>query len=141
MPGCPSPPGISPARPPSSIGEQGWLLTLEFPSYLPVMTYADDRELRQEVYRAYATRASEQGPHAGQWDNSAAMERILALRHERAQLLGFASYAERSLATKMARTPTEVLGFLEDLAKRSLPQARRELGGAPRLRPGPSRRR
>ncbi|NKN31826.1 oligopeptidase A [Marichromatium bheemlicum] len=108
-------------------GLPGWLLTLHMPSYLPVMTYADDRELRAECYRAHATRASDQGPHAGQWDNSEVMEQILALRHELAQLLGFANYAERSLATKMARTPEEVIGFLEDLANRTLPQARREL--------------
>jgi oligopeptidase A len=108
-------------------GETGWVLTLDFPSYLPVMTYADDRELRREVYEAYSTRASDQGPHAGQWDNTEVMERILALRHELAQLLGFGSYAERSLATKMARTPDEVMHFLNDLAERSVTQARREL--------------
>ncbi|MBV5347408.1 M3 family metallopeptidase, partial [bacterium] len=76
---------------------------------------------------AYSTRASDQGPHAGQWDNGAAMERILALRHELAQLLGFANYAERSLATKMAPSPDAVLAFLNDLADRSLAQARQEL--------------
>ncbi len=68
------------------------------------MTYADDPELRHEIYEAYQTRASDQGPHAGQFDNSGNMERILALRHEQAQLLGFANYAERSLARKMARS-------------------------------------
>ncbi len=108
-------------------GEDGWLLTLEMPSYLPVMTYADNRDLRLEMYRAYGTRASDQGPDAGRWDNSEPMERILALRHELAQLLGFANYAERSLATKMARSPEEVLAFLNDLAARALPQARLEL--------------
>ncbi|HEB95045.1 MAG TPA: oligopeptidase A [Sedimenticola thiotaurini] len=107
--------------------EEGWLLTLEFPSYLPVMTYADDRDLRQEMYRAYATRASDQGPHAGKWDNSELMERILALRHEQARLLGFDNYAERSLARKMARSCDQVLGFLQELAQKALPQARREL--------------
>ena len=106
---------------------QGWLLTLEFPSYLPVMTYADDRTLRHEVYQAYATRASDQGPHAGRWDNSEPMEEILALRHEQAQLLGFANYAERSLAKKMARSCDQVMGFLNDLAQRSHPQAQQEL--------------
>ena len=108
-------------------GQEGWLLTLDMPSYIPVMTYADDRELRFEVYQAFATRASDQGPHAGQWDNSENLERILALRHEVAQLLGFANYAERSLATKMARSPEDVLAFLNDLAERSVDQARREL--------------
>ncbi len=108
-------------------GLEGWVLTLDFPSYLPVMTYANDRELRREVYRAYCTRASDQGPNAGDWDNTRVMDRILQLRHELAGLLDFASYAERSLATKMARTTDEVMGFLNDLAERSVVQARREL--------------
>jgi oligopeptidase A len=108
-------------------GKTGWLFTLDLPSYMPVMTYADDRALRFELYQAYGTRASDQGPHAGQWDNGEVMEKILALRHELAQLLGFAHYAERSLATKMAPSPAAVLGFLADLADRSVGQARREL--------------
>jgi len=108
-------------------GLEGWLLTLEFPSYLPVMDYAKDRALRQEMYEAYCTRASDQGPHAGQWDNSAVMAEILALRHELAQLLGFANYAEYSLATKMAGSSDEVMGFLEDLGRRSRPAAETEL--------------
>jgi len=108
-------------------GEQGWMLTLDFPSFFPVMTYADDRVLRREMYEAYNTRASDQGPHDPQYDNSELMEQILALRHEQAQLLGFANYAERSLATKMARSTDEVMHFLHDLAERSKPQAEREL--------------
>ena len=108
-------------------GAEGWLLTLEFPSYYPVLTYADDRALRRELYEAYHTRASERGPHAGQFDNTAAMEKILALRHELARLLGFANYAERSLAKKMARSTGDVIAFLEDLAHRSRPQAEREM--------------
>lgn len=108
-------------------GETGWLLTLDFPSYVPVMTYADDASLREEMYRAYQTRASDQGPHAGTYDNTENMARILALRHEQSQLLGFANYAERSLARKMARSTDEVLQFLHDLAARSRPQAEREL--------------
>ncbi|MBA1332787.1 oligopeptidase A, partial [Candidatus Endoriftia persephone str. Guaymas] len=108
-------------------GESGWLLTLEFPSYLPVMNYADDRELRREVYEAFATRASDQCPHDKAFDNSELMEQILALRHEQAQLLGFANYAERSLARKMARSTDAVMAFLHDLAERSRPQAQREL--------------
>ncbi|MEW8049568.1 MAG: oligopeptidase A [Candidatus Thiodiazotropha sp.] len=108
-------------------GQEGWLLTLEYPSYLPVMTYADDRQLRREVYEAFATRASDQGPHAGQWDNTEAMERILELRHEQAGLLGFSNYADRSLAKKMARSSDEVIAFLTDLAERSRTQAEREL--------------
>jgi Zn-dependent oligopeptidase len=90
------------------------------------MTYADDAALRREVYEAYTTRASELGPHAGQWDNGAIMDELLALRHEQAQLLGFANYAERSLATKMARSPEEVMGFLAGLAQRVVSQARQE---------------
>ncbi|HKK06850.1 MAG TPA: oligopeptidase A [Gammaproteobacteria bacterium] len=108
-------------------GLAGWLFTLEFPSYYAVMLHAEDRELRRTMYEAYTTRASEQGPHAGRWDNSEVMEQILALRHEAAQLLGFANYAERSLATKMAHSADQVLGFLSDLAQRSLAMARREL--------------
>ena len=107
--------------------QQGWLLTLDYPSFYPVMTYADDGALRREVYEAYQTRASELGPHGGRFDNSENMERILTLRHEQAQLLGFDNYAERSLARKMARSTDEVMQFLHDLAARSRPQAEREL--------------
>lgn len=107
--------------------EEGWMLTLDYPSFFPVMTYADDRELRQEMYEAYHTRASDQGPHDKQYDNSALMDRILALRHEQAQLLGFSNYAERSLAKKMAGSTEEVMNFLTDLATRAKPQAEQEL--------------
>ncbi len=108
-------------------GLDGWLLTLELPSYLPVLNYADDRDLRRELYDAYCTRASDQGPNAGQWDNGPVMERILALRHELARLLGFRDYTEYSLATKMADSPDQVLAFLADLAGRAQPQAQKEL--------------
>jgi len=108
-------------------GLDGWLITLEFPSYYAVMTYADDRALRQEVYTAYSTRASDQGPNAGQFDNGPVMEEILDLRQELARLLGYASYAELSLATKMAESPEQVLGFLRDLAVRSKPFAEKDL--------------
>ncbi len=108
-------------------GQEGWLLTLEMPSYLPVMTYADDRELRRGMYTAYVSRASELFPAGTQWDNGAIMEQILGLRHELAQLLGCANYVELSLATKMATSPQQVLDFLHDLARRSRPQAEREL--------------
>ncbi len=84
--------------------QDGWLLTLDMPSYLPVLTYADNVELREEMYRAFATRASDQGPNAGKWDNSEIMAEILTLRHELAQLLGFNSYADKSLATKWQKT-------------------------------------
>lgn len=107
--------------------QEGWLLTLDMPSYLPVLTYADNRALREEMYRAFATRASDQGPNAGKWDNSAVMAETLALRHELAQLLGFETYADKSLATKMAESPQQVISFLNDLAKRARPQAEQEL--------------
>ena len=107
--------------------QEGWLLTLDIPSYLPVMTYCDNAALREEMYRAYSTRASDQGPNAGKWDNGPIMAEELALRHELAQLLGFDSYADKSLATKMAENPSQVLDFLNDLAKRARPQAEKEL--------------
>ncbi|MCQ8882958.1 oligopeptidase A [Pseudoalteromonas shioyasakiensis] len=106
---------------------EGWMFTLDFPSYLPIMTYADNRELREEFYTAFVTRASDQGPNAGEFDNSAIMSEELALRHELAELLGFSSYADMSLATKMAETPEQVFSFLEDLADKSKPQAEQEL--------------
>jgi oligopeptidase A len=108
-------------------GREGWLVTLKQPSVQAVLTYADDRGLRQRVYAAYQTRASDQGPQAGQFDNSARIEEILALRHEAAQLLGYANAAEESLATKMAATPERVLAFLHDLVRRAKPVAEREL--------------
>ena len=107
----------------SNEGQKGWLLTLDVPSYMPVMQYADNEALRQEVYEAYVTRASDQGPHAGQWDNSDNMRDILQLRTEKARLLGYESYAHCSLATKMAESPKQVLAFLNDLANRSKPSA------------------
>jgi oligopeptidase A len=106
--------------------QDGWMITLQFPSYQAIMTYANDRELRREHYEAYATRASDQASDNEQWDNSLLMEQILALRHEKAQLLGFENYAELSLATKMAKKPEEVMNFLEDLADKSWRQARKD---------------
>ncbi|MDR5861284.1 oligopeptidase A [Halomonas eurihalina] len=107
-------------------GQQGYRITLDFPSFFPVMTHADDRELRREVYTAFVTRASETGPNAGEFDNAPVMEEILALRRELAELLGFATYADYSLATKMADSPQGVIDFLNDLAERAVPQAREE---------------
>ncbi|RUO24044.1 oligopeptidase A [Aliidiomarina minuta] len=106
---------------------EGWVFTLDIPSYLPVMMYADDRALREEMYKAFTTRASDQGPEAGKFDNSEVMDETLALRHELANLLGFANFAELSLDTKMAESPKQVLDFLNDLAQRSLPAARSEV--------------
>jgi oligopeptidase A len=105
----------------------GYLVTLKQPSVQAVLTYADHRGLRERVYWAYQTRASDQGPDAGKFDNSERIEKIMALRHEAAQLLGFANAAEESLATKMAASPAEVLEFLHDLAARAKPVAQREL--------------
>jgi oligopeptidase A len=105
----------------------GWLISLEFPSYFAVMTYADDRALREEVYAAYCTRASDQGPNAGQHDNGPVMLEILALRQELAKLLGFANYAELSLASKMAESTEQVLSFLRDLGVRGKPFAEQDL--------------
>ncbi|ASM78210.1 Oligopeptidase A [Vitreoscilla filiformis] len=100
-------------------------LTLHFPTYLPVMQYAQDRSLREALYRAYVTRASEFGP--AERDNSSLMQELLTLRAEDAQLLGFGNYGEVSLAAKMARDPAEVLAFLRDLAQRARSSAERDL--------------
>jgi oligopeptidase A len=108
-------------------GLTGWMINLEFPSYLAVVTYADDAALRREVYEAYSTRASDEGPNAGEWDNSALMCEILALRQEMANLLGHHSYAELSLERKMAPSCDEVLSFIRDLASRARPVAEKEL--------------
>ena len=108
-------------------GLEGWLVTLDMPSYIPVMMYCDNRDLRYEMYHAYTTRASDQGPNAHKWDNTENIKQILALRHELAQLLGFDSYAHISLATKMADRPEQVLAFLNDLAEKAKPQGEEEL--------------
>ena len=105
----------------------GWLFTLDIPSYLPLMLHGDNRGLREEMYRAFTTRASEQGPNAGKWDNAPLIDETLALRQELAKLMDFANYAQRSLATKMADSPEQVKSFLLDLAKRSLPIAQQDL--------------
>ena len=105
---------------------EGYLFTLDFPSYLAVMSYADNRELREEVYTAFATRASDQGPNANEFDNSDNIEQILALRHELAQLLDFNDFGEYSLATKMAEKPIQVIDFLTELADKSILQAKQE---------------
>ena len=107
--------------------KSGWLFTLDIPSYLPVMTYCDNQALREKMYRAYVTRASEIGPNGGEYDNSPIMSELLALRHELANLLGFNSFAEKSLATKMANNTHEVIGFLEDLGVKSKAQGEQDL--------------
>ncbi len=105
----------------------GWLINLEFPSFMPVMIYAENRALRQQVHEAFNTRASDQGPNAGQWDNAPIMATIMDKRQQSAQMLGFANAAEESLVTKMADSPQTVLAFLSELADKALPQARRDV--------------
>ena len=106
-------------------GKDGYKLTLKMPSYLPVMQFAHDRALRERVYRAYVTRASDQGDP--QYDNSAIMRKILQLREEEAKLLGYGNFAEVSLVQKMADSPQEVVSFLRDLAKRARPYAEKDI--------------
>ncbi|WP_230976219.1 M3 family metallopeptidase [Pseudothauera nasutitermitis] len=106
-------------------GKAGWKFTLQMPSYLPVLQYADDRELRARMYRAYATRAAESGP--AEWDNGPLIGRILALRDEEARMLGYRNFAEVSLVPKMADSPAQVLDFLRELAAKAKPFAERDL--------------
>jgi oligopeptidase A len=107
--------------------KQGWLFTLDIPSYLPVMMYCSNAKLREQLYRGFVTRASDQGPNANEFDNSGIMNELLKLRHELAQLLGFNNFAEKSIATKMASSTDEVLGFLENLAVKSKAQGQQDL--------------
>ncbi|WP_428819674.1 M3 family metallopeptidase [Microbulbifer sp. MCCC 1A16149] len=109
-----------------SKGKSGWLLTLDGPCFLAVMTHAENRELRHKMHYAFITRASNVGPNAGEFDNANVMAEILSLRAEQAHLLGMKNYAERSLASKMAESPEHVETFLRDLAKRAKPAAVRE---------------
>ncbi|HZW87048.1 MAG TPA: M3 family metallopeptidase [Gallionella sp.] len=109
----------------SEAGKSGWLFGLKAPSYMPVMQYADDRALREKIYQAYSTRASELGN--AEHDNSALMDEIVQLRAEEARLLGFASFGELSLVSKMADSPQQVIQFLRELAQRARPFAERDL--------------
>ena len=106
--------------------QQGWLLNLEFPVYYAVMTFCENAALREEMYTAYATRASNQGPHAGQFDNSEKALEILQLRAEQANLLGYKNYAQLSVVPKMVESPKQVVDFLNDLADKAVPKAKRE---------------
>ena len=108
-----------------SENKEGYLLDLQFPTYLAILTYAEDRKLRETMYFAYSTRASELGAKP-EWDNGPLIDEILALRYELAHLLGFESYAHYSTATKMARDPKQVVEFLLQLAKPSLEAAKTE---------------
>ena len=105
---------------------QGWLLTLDYPTYDAVMTHAENRGLRETMYHAWVTRGSDQGADI-RWDNSSNIETILSLRHEAAKLVGFANYAEYSLATKMAESTDEVISFLRELATRARAAAEKDL--------------
>jgi oligopeptidase A len=107
-------------------GMDGWLLSLDQPTYVAVVTDAEHEPLRRAVYEAWTTRASDQGPNAGRWDNTQVMENILRLRHEAARLLDFQSYADYALATRMATSVTEVLEFLHQLARSARAAARKE---------------
>ncbi len=108
-------------------GMDGWLVNLSYPAYTAVMKHAEDRELRHQVYAAYSTRASDQGPQAGQWDNSPLVNEILGLRHRLAQLLGFEQYVDFALATRMAEDHDTVYAFLQELARRARPVAQEQL--------------
>ena len=110
----------------SGRGREGWVLTLDFPTYHAIMTHAENRVLRETFYHGWVTRASDQGTN-DEWDNSDNIEKILALRHEAAKLVGFDSYADYSLATKMAESSGQVIDFLHDLAAHSRPAAEAEL--------------
>lgn len=104
----------------------GYWITLDFPSYFPILTYADNRALREKLYHAYLTRASETGPNAGEFDNTEVIKAIMGIRSELADLLGFSNYAELSLANKMAKSPQQVISFLDDLVAKSRPQGQQE---------------
>ena len=108
-----------------ALDKKGWLFTLKAPSYMAVMQYADQRTLREKMYRAYSTRASEFGK--SDWDNTPLMEEIIKLRGEEAKLLGFANFSELSLASKMASSPQQVLEFMRELSRRARPFAEQDL--------------
>ncbi|MFP5393194.1 MAG: M3 family metallopeptidase [Gammaproteobacteria bacterium] len=111
-------------------GKTGWQFTLHFPSYFPILQFADNRQLRETIYRANATKASDQGAvfsERDKWDNSANITTLLKLRNEEAQLLGYRNFSEVSLVPKMAQSPEQVIGFLEDLARRARPFAEQDL--------------
>jgi oligopeptidase A len=104
-------------------GRQGWMVDLGEPSYKAVLTHAEERELRREVYLAYVTRASDQGPNAGHWDNAPLIAEMLDLRYRLARLLGFENWVEYSLSRRMAKSPEQVQAFLLELAEKARPAA------------------
>ena len=105
---------------------EGWILTLDQPTYVAVVTDAESAELRRGFYEAWSTRASDRGPQAGRWDNAPVMEQILRKRYEAARILGFGNFTEYALVKRMARSGEEVMAFLEELARASRPTAVRE---------------
>ena len=107
--------------------EPGWIYTLDAPSYLAIMMFSDIRAIRKEMYEAFVTRASDQGPDAGKYDNSDIMVSLLEHRKDLARLLGYENYAELSIADKMAETTADVIEFLNKLVEKSRPQAIKEL--------------
>jgi oligopeptidase A len=106
--------------------QPGWLFKLDQPTYVTIMASAENEQLRRDIYEAWVTRASDLGPSAGRFDNQEIIAQILPLRHELSQLLGFKNYADYALATRMAKSSKQVLGFLDDLARRCMPAARQE---------------
>jgi oligopeptidase A len=106
--------------------QAGWLFKLDQPTYMTVMASAESEQLRRDIYEAWVTRGSELGPSAGRFDNNPIIADILPLRHELARLVGFKNFADYALATRMAKSGKQVLAFLDDLARRCLPAARRE---------------
>ncbi len=111
----------------ASAEQEGWKFTLDAPLYIPFMTYADHQDYRRQMYEAFTTRASDQGPTKGQWDNSELMVEILNLRQKKAKMLGFETYADYSVVPKMAQSPEQIIDFLNDLAAKSKPFAENEL--------------
>jgi len=109
--------------------QSGWLVDLSAPSFQAVMTYADDRKLRKDIYAAYVTRASDQGPMAGSWDNTPVIDEMLSLRHQLAELLGFENYVDYALARRMADSPESVLRFLQSLIDRAKEAAAKQFAG------------
>ena len=107
-------------------GKAGWLVDLSYPSYLAIMQHADDRDIRYQVYRAFATCASDQGPDAGQWDNTPVIDEILKVRHQLARLLGFDHYVDYALSRRMADSPQSIMSFLKSLQQKAVPAARKQ---------------
>ena len=125
-----------PAAARTTSGVEGWILTLDQPTYVAVVTDAESELLRRAFYEAWTTRASDQGPNAGKWDNADVMEQILRKRHEAARILGFGNYAEYALATRMAHSVAEVMQFLEELSRSGRPAAAEGVRASSRRSPG-----